>query len=65
MPPNQLPHAFIDTDHLLPPARKRPAGPIAGIAIIVILMIVGALYFWGAYLNRPTAENTPAPITQS
>lgn len=31
---------------------KGTAGPIAGIIIVVILMILGGLYFWGAQLNQ-------------
>ena len=63
MPPTQLPAPIIDTDHLLPPARKKPVGSIVGIAIIVFLMIVGALYFWGAHLNKPAARTVPAPMS--
>ncbi|GEM_PF-2114230 len=47
---------FNQTDHLLPPASKSPVGPIIGVIIIVALLIVGALYFWGAHLN---AQNNP------
>lgn len=76
MPPIQLPSPITDTDHLLarpklmsggelPTARKQPAGPIVGIVIILILTIIGALYFWGAYLNRPSAGSAPSPITQN
>ena len=40
--------------------QKRPSGSgaIVGIIIIVFLMVVGALYFWGAALN----ERPPAPL---
>ncbi|MDO8576117.1 MAG: hypothetical protein Q7R90_02275 [bacterium] len=41
-----------------PPAQKTPIGPIVGIVIIVALLILGALYFWGAHLNaRDNPEN--------
>lgn len=30
---------------------------MVGIVIIVLLMIVGALYFWGARLNQQNAED--------
>lgn len=33
-----------------------------GIIIIVILMMFGALYFWGAYLNAQNAEQQPLPL---
>jgi len=35
-----------------PATRKSGAGAWIGIIIIVILLGFGALYFWGAYLNR-------------
>ena len=44
-------------DHLLPPAQKSSVGPIVGIVIIVVLLIVGALYFWGAHLDDQNPEN--------
>ncbi len=52
---------FDPVDHLLPPARKQSAvGPTVGIIIILVLLIIGALYFWGASLNRPNPnDNLP------
>lgn len=35
-------------------------GPIVGAAIIVVLMIFGALYFWGSYLNQQDQQNNSA-----
>lgn len=49
---------FDPTDHLLPPARKPSAGPIVGIVIIVVLLIIGAFYFWGAHLNAQNPQDT-------
>ncbi len=43
---------------------KESFGAIAGILIIVILLLLGGMYFWGAYLqkalgiNLPNTENT-------
>ncbi|MDO8514513.1 MAG: hypothetical protein Q7S50_03155 [bacterium] len=65
-PPNQPP--FDPKDHLLPrhagasgeggpPAHKSSTGPIVGTIIIVVLLVVGALYFWGAQLNQRDAED--------
>jgi len=57
MPPgNQT--SFDPTDHLLPAGRKSSAGPIIGTIIIIALLIVGALYFWGAHLNE---QQNPPP----
>lgn len=32
-------------------------GPVVGIIIIVILLVIGALYFWGAHLNAQDPED--------
>ena len=62
MPPSNPP-PFDPTDlpaqagHLLPPAQKSSVGPIVGIVIIVALLIVGAFYFWGAFLNAQNPED--------
>jgi hypothetical protein len=34
------------------PGAREPVGPMIGAAIIVILLMLGALYFWGAEVNR-------------
>jgi hypothetical protein len=43
------------------PPRHEPGGvgPIIGAVIVVILLIFGALYFWGQQLNREKAPDTP------
>lgn len=30
---------------------RKPVGPIAGAIIVIILLVAGGLYFWGAKLN--------------
>jgi len=60
MPP-QTPLSPIpneNEDRLLPPARKSGAGAFVGIIIIIVLMAVGGLYFWGARLNQ---QQNPPP----
>jgi len=48
-----------DSDHLLP-AHKKSSGPLVGTVIIVVLLLIGALYFWGAALNRKnTVDQLP------
>lgn len=56
MPPSNQP-IFDPTDHLLPPAHTSSVGPVAGIVIIVLLLIIGAFYFWGAHLNAQNPED--------
>ncbi|MBP9757041.1 MAG: hypothetical protein KBD06_00415 [Candidatus Pacebacteria bacterium] len=49
------------------PAQNQPkdegAGPIIGAIIIVILLVFGALYFWGQKLNKK--PHPDAPLVQS
>jgi len=37
---------------LAPRERQSGVGPTVGIIVILILVVLGALYFWGAYLNN-------------
>ncbi len=61
MPP-QPPIISDPNEKLLPPARHSSAGPIIGTLIIVVVMIFGALYFWGAYLNQKNTPPTQLPF---
>lgn len=53
--------ALAKEGHLLPAGHKSsPVGPTVGVVIILVLLILGALYFWGANLNRPNPnDNLP------
>ncbi|HEY4495758.1 MAG TPA: hypothetical protein VJC04_00135 [Candidatus Paceibacterota bacterium] len=42
-------------------SENKPAGPIIGVVIIILILVVGALYFWGAKLNKE-ANQTPENI---
>lgn len=66
-PPSLNPRQTADTGHML--ARPKPSGEgglpvhqersglgsVVGIIIILVLLAFGALYFWGAYLNRKSS----------
>lgn len=39
----------------------KPVGPAIGVIIIVLVVVLGGLYFWGQHQNE--LKNTPAPIT--
>ncbi len=51
----------------MPPTENKPpvvqnhegAGPIIGAIIVVILLVFGALYFWGQKLNKEQSADTP------
>ena len=55
MPPTQNPGST--------PPTKQPEGmgPLVGIVIIVVMLALGALYFWGKRLN----EQAPVPYIPS
>ncbi len=63
MPPTPQETHQIDVSHMLPEhatkKRSSGAGPVVGIFIVVALLIVGGLYFWGAQLNRDTQQPLP------
>lgn len=43
-------------------AKKEPVGPIIGAGIVVVLLIIGALYFWGAELNKSSRPQDQLPL---
>lgn len=49
---NQMPPQPLNPE---PP--KHAVGPIAGAIIVIILLIAGGLYFWGAKLNQANDMN--------
>jgi len=46
------------------PKKDSKIGPIAGIVIVVIVLVIGALYFWGQRLNREELLNND-PIVKN
>ena len=61
MPPQER-KPFDPVDHLIPEhnPRKGGSGPTVGIIIILVVLIVGGLYVWGASMNRPNpTDNLP------
>lgn len=49
MPPRE---PQTDTDFQLPPGHSSGTGAIVGVIIIVVVLALGGLYFWGAQMNR-------------
>jgi hypothetical protein len=39
------------------PKKRSGAGATVGIVIIVVLMLFGGLYFWGAHLNAQKTQD--------
>ena len=56
MPPSQLRTPETHPDHLLPAGHKSGTGPIIGVIVIVVMLVLGGLYFWGAQLNRESEQ---------
>ncbi len=44
-------------------AQKKSVGPIIGIAIIVIIIIFGGLYYWGAQINTQEIKDEQESLT--
>lgn len=62
MPDSPQPHIdtpITDPHHLLP-AKKSSAGPLFGIIIILVLLVIGAFYIWGERLNEKRAAEEAA-----
>lgn len=38
---------------------KSSAGPVIGAIIVIIILALGGLYFWGAQLNNKAADELP------
>ncbi len=45
------------------PATEKKVGPIVGVLIIVLMLIIAALYFFGSKLNTEAPVTTPAEQT--
>jgi hypothetical protein len=58
-PLNQNPVASGNQMPVSPPPEepKSSIGPIAGAVIVIILLVAGGLYFWGAKLNIDVQNN--------
>jgi len=64
---NQVPEINFDTPTPTQEApvveEKSPVGPIVGIIIILVILIIGGLYFWGQRISTTVDENlTPEEI---
>jgi hypothetical protein len=38
-------------------------GPAIGVIIIIAVLVIGALYFWGSRLNKEPEQSTSTPET--
>ncbi len=59
---NNQPNSFPNTmPGAMPPKKENGVGPIIGSIIIIILLVLGALYFYGSIVERRQTQNTPTP----
>lgn len=47
------------------PPQKKSVGPVIGIIIIVLVLIIGALYFWGSTIKPSQNPDTIIPSDQA
>lgn len=43
--------------------QKKPIGPVIGIAIIIVILIFGGLYYWGAKISKQDAIDNQENLT--
>ncbi len=55
---NQNPIAGGSQMPVSPEEPKSGVGPIAGAIIVILLLVAGGLYYWGAKLNEDIQNNT-------
>lgn len=55
MPPTETKPPVIQINN----QSREGSGPIIGAIIVVILLVFGALYFWGQQLNKEEVAETP------
>lgn len=56
MPPTNAPQS---TPSKMPPQKPGSMGPFFGIIVILIVILVGAFYFWGKALNEQHQNPPP------
>ena len=56
---DQAPYTPPATPSPTEPTQKNSAGPIIGTIIVIVLLALGALYFWGAQLNQQAPDDLP------
>jgi hypothetical protein len=60
--PNNQSNGFPNTmPGAMPPKKEGVVGPIIGSIIIIVLLVLGALYFYGSIVEKQKTQNTPTP----
>jgi len=53
----------MNPDQTQQPQEKKSFGATIGIIVIVIVLVLGALYFWGGQASNTTGTSTQATTT--
>ncbi len=61
MPSLLPPH--IDPNEKLLPRQKQSSGPLIGTIIVITLLAIGGLYFWGDYRSMHAANTASTPAS--
>jgi len=56
---DQAPYTSPVTPNPQQPAPANSPGPIIGAVIVIVVLALGALYFWGARLNQEAPDELP------
>lgn len=58
----EQPNANVDNPMMSDNNKEKPVGPIVGAAIIVAILMIGGVYFWGTLSSRDSQNMTGAEI---
>jgi hypothetical protein len=61
----KLPQQQNEPERVLPAARESSLGTVVGISIIIIVLVAGALYFWGAQLAAKDRNGAESPAEEA
>lgn len=61
MEPNQQQPQEVNTNSPTHPETESKVGPIIGVIVIILVLLLGVLYFWGQRVDRAT-QDTVADI---
>jgi len=60
--PTPQPNTTPVPQAMLSEKKSSPVGSIIGTVIVIIILIFGGLYFWGAQLEKEQAQNDQLPF---
>lgn len=58
--PTPMPNPMMPAQH-----ENKPWGPVVGIVVIILLLVIAAVYVWGQKLNNDSKVVPATPVTQT